>query len=173
MPTQWNGAQLHRASWFNAKIKEAKNTYRFIQLVMYSTIPIPKSGATAVYNDEHACDHHFEQNVGSWAAPCKRRRTTATAASAAAASTTPGSLRPHGPIPDPTSTAGSTYAAAVAASPAPASAPSHGASGSQFFHGFRVPLTATWPSRWWAPCAVVSLGEGSVCVAIVFVITTG
>ena len=94
-PTQWNGAQLHRASWFNAKIKEAKNTYRFIQLVMYSTIPIPKSGATAVYNDEHACDHHFEQNVGSWAAPCKRRRTTVTAASAAAVSTIPGSMRPH------------------------------------------------------------------------------
>ena len=48
------------------KIKQAQNTYRFIQLVMYSTIPIPKSGATAVYNDEHACDHYFEQNVGSW-----------------------------------------------------------------------------------------------------------
>ena len=38
---------------------------------------------------------------------------------------------------------------------------------------FRVSLTARRPSRWWAPCAVVSLGEGSVCVAILFVITTG
>ena len=66
VPTKWNGDQLHRASWFNAKIKQAQNTFRFIQLVLYSTIPIPKSGATAVYNDEHACDHYFEQNVGSW-----------------------------------------------------------------------------------------------------------
>ena len=118
-PTKWNGDQLHRASWFYAKVKEAKNTFRFIQLVMYSTVPVLKSGTTAVYNDEHACDHAYEQNVGTWSAPCTRRRTSSSLSATAHTAT----MRPtDGPIPE-AAAATATPAATTTSASAPSAAP--------------------------------------------------
>ena len=97
---KWAGDQLSRTTWFNVMLKKAAQVFEWKQLVTSGTVPITKSGQTAVFSAEHGVEHFNGLNKGSWRSPSTRAREqlkiTGVAAPATHAATSPAT---HGGYP--------------------------------------------------------------------------
>ena len=63
---KWAGDQLSRTTWVNMMLKKAAQVFVWKQLVTSGTVPIQRSGQTAVFSANHGVEHFNGHNKGSW-----------------------------------------------------------------------------------------------------------
>ena len=96
---KWAGDQLSRTTWVNMMLKKAAQVFVWKQLVTSGTVPIQRSGQTAVFSADHGVEHFNGHNKGSWRSPSERAREQLTIHATGATPSATTSTATHGGYP--------------------------------------------------------------------------